>query len=101
MTGRADHLGLGAVVRVRQRGEEDLAATQHADQEVVEIVRNSAREHAQAFEALTPLHLELELPALLFQSPRLAKIADGGDAYRLAVHGGEHRDDHHRYEFAA
>src|SRR6185436_9852078 len=65
---RVNRLDLGAIVRILQGGEENLRPAEDGDQKIVEVVRDPAREHAETLEALAPLHLELELPALVLEA---------------------------------
>ena len=64
---------------------QELGVAEDAGEQVVEVVRDAAREHAEAVEPLRALHLLLERAPLGLEPPRGPQVAHARDAHGLAV----------------
>ena len=72
-----------AIVRGRiviDLGQRQSGVAEHADQQVVEVVRDAAGQHAEAFELLHVLHLRFEPATLLLRPHAIGHVAVTPDA---------------------
>src|SRR5690606_18174774 len=80
-----DRLRKLALLRVFAAIDQELRVPQHRREQVVEVVRDAARQDAQAVQTLALLERELQRAALLLLALRFAQVADGRHARRLAM----------------